>query len=80
MNVIKNGDIAITAAYDEVIIGGIKISGMTKREHFAAMAMQGLLSNPNIVTYSGTNDKSDRVRDMSVNYADGLLTALEQGQ
>jgi len=51
-----------------------------RREHFAAMAMQGLLANPNIVNAGGTNDKSDRVRDMAVNYADGLLAALEKGQ
>ena len=54
--------------------------GLTKREHFAAMAMQGLLSNPNLVHYSGTDDKADRVRDMAVNYADGLLKALEESK
>ena len=54
--------------------------GLTKREHFAAMAMQGLLSNPNLVHYSGTDDKADRMRDMAVNYADGLLKALEEAE
>lgn len=50
--------------------------GLSKREHFAAMAMQGLLSNPAII---------DTLNDLSYKYiansaavqADALLERLE---
>ena len=48
-------------------------SGLTKREQFAAMAMQGLLVN------MGRNEFNDCVvvADEAVNAADALLKALE---
>ena len=47
--------------------------GLTKREHFAAIAMQGLLVN------MGRNEFNDCVvvADEAVNAADALLKALE---
>lgn len=50
--------------------------GLTKREHFAAIAMQGLLVN------MGRNEFNDCVvvADEAVNAADALLAALNQPQ
>jgi len=47
--------------------------GLTKREHFAAMAMQGILAGGR----SWTSD-SDAVAKDAVIYADKLLKQLEQ--
>lgn len=51
-------------------------SGLTKREYFAAMAMQGILSNSKDWT------DSDRclnwVSESSVKYADSLIEALNK--
>ena len=45
--------------------------GLTKREYFAAMAMQGLMSCPNV---TGT---AYIIAEESVKQADALLKALE---
>jgi len=50
------------------------LMGLTKREYFAAMAMQGLLSNPEQI--NTTNFEWVAVH--SVGYADELLKQLEQ--
>ena len=51
---------------------GIKIyTGLTKREHFAAMAMQGLISEINVHNYKD-------LAEYSVRAADALLKELEQ--
>lgn len=49
--------------------------GVTKREYFAAMAMQGALANnyPNIVSLS-----SEQVARLSIEHADELLKQLDQ--
>ena len=59
--------------------------GLTKREHFAAMAMQGLLSNPGGVvqanSMSGTNwcnCDADDMAQWSVSCADALLAELDK--
>lgn len=44
-------------------------SGLTKRELFAAMALQGLLANP------ATNGKRDEIAFDAVMYADELTSA-----
>lgn len=49
--------------------------GLTKREHFAAMAMQGILSNSR--TIDNDDDHSEWVAKRSVGQADALLKALE---
>ncbi|MBR9878652.1 MAG: hypothetical protein GYB17_03960 [Gammaproteobacteria bacterium] len=58
--------------------------GLTKREHFAAMAMQGLLSNPggpvqhNPISGTGyCNSDAGIVAAWSLEIADALLTAME---
>ena len=45
--------------------------GLTKREHFAAMAMQGLAA-------SGNRELSRDVAFLAVAYADALLAELEK--
>ena len=50
--------------------GSVTCLGLTKREYFAAMAMQGLLANPNISCV--TSD--------AVLYADKLISALNEIQ
>lgn len=47
--------------------------GLTKREHFAAMAMQGLLSNPSQIDTTNF----EWVAQHATGYADELLTQLE---
>jgi hypothetical protein len=50
--------------------------GLTKREHFAAMAMQGIASNHRLVDDAGA---AKWVASQSLAYADALLEALEKG-
>tara|TARA_R110000764_G_scaffold22255_1_gene55664 strand:+ start:43 stop:216 length:174 start_codon:yes stop_codon:yes gene_type:complete len=45
--------------------------GLTKREHFAGLAMQGLLAH-----YGSSDDQSYEI--LAVYYADELLKELEQ--
>jgi hypothetical protein len=47
--------------------------GLTKREYFAAMAMQGLLAN-----YSNRGMNIDIIVKQSVNAADALINALNE--
>lgn len=49
----------------------VKKPGMTKREYFAAMAMQGILANPNRI------NKLNYAAEESVNEADALIRKLE---
>ena len=51
--------------------------GLTKREHFAAMAMQGLLSN-NVITDHEDNIAPNWVAKAALLQADTLLKALEE--
>ena len=46
--------------------------GLTKRELIAAMAMQGMLANSNLVNGSTTN----LIADWAVDYADALIERL----
>ena len=55
-------------------------NGLTKREYFAGLAMQGMLSNPN----AGTIKDGQRLVDItdiangSIKFADELLKQLEK--
>ncbi len=49
--------------------------GLTKREHFAVMAMQGLLCNP-----KNDRDSGSTLAEYSVEYADELLIALAKAE
>lgn len=52
--------------------------GITKRELFAAMAMQGLLSNPNKLTDHWKTWNADNYAEDAVLLADVLLEALSK--
>ena len=53
------------------------VPGMTIREHFAAMAMQGFLSNRLEVPSTEGKKLVDFIAKCSVDYANALLKALE---
>ena len=57
--------------------GDIYTKGLTKREYFAAMAMQGMLANTN-VSY-GASDAVFYTSD-AVFWADKLIKALNESQ
>jgi hypothetical protein len=51
-----------------------EVGGLTIREHFAAMAMQGLLSNLSDIRREGFNDKD--IEAYAVMRADALIAEL----
>jgi hypothetical protein len=57
--------------YDEVLIGATYHEGLTKREYFAALAVQGYLS-------SGTAGKPLDVAQAAIEYADALIAGLKK--
>lgn len=54
--------------------------GITMREYFAGLAMQGMLANPERHTHNADGETwaADALGEASVRYADALLLALEQ--
>ena len=57
--------------------------GLTKREYFAAMAMQGIAAHPNNAIIDAVAEQegvraSDAMARLAVLYADALLRALEK--
>lgn len=46
--------------------------GLTKLEHFAGLAMQGLLANPNIIL------SPQKIADIALQYAEELLNQLNK--
>lgn len=85
---IKNGDMPAkpTPYMDMVNMSGelhCDNAGLTKREQFAAMAMQGMLSNKYVSDFSAeiNDDSYDRPNGLAnnaVRYADALLAQLEE--
>jgi len=61
----------LTAHGDPVVI--TDQYGLTKREYFAAMAMQGLLTSTKYILYPITQVAKD-----AVNYADALIKELNK--
>lgn len=55
--------------------GGVQYYGLGKRELLAAMAMQGMLANP-----EGGDRHQDLIADYAVSYADALLAELAKVQ
>jgi hypothetical protein len=54
--------------------------GLSKREYFAAKAMQAMISNPNVKRPSAGDklkDDIEKFSNIAVEYADGLISALE---
>jgi hypothetical protein len=54
------------------------MSGLTKREHFAAMAMQGIMANENFIPNKESWEYA--ATTAAVSSADALLKALEENQ
>ena len=52
-------------------------SGLTKREYFAGLAMQGLLALPDKGTYGSFDEAIEWMCEVSVKFADELLKQLE---
>lgn len=74
MNV-ENKDLPAFAAvgYD-ALGGGYSQDGLSKREYFAGLAMQGLLSNPGQIDTTNF----EWVAEHAVGYADKLLDTLSK--
>jgi hypothetical protein len=53
----------------------VNMSGLTKREHFAAMAMQGIMAN---MSTKMTFNKHEGKAALSVEIADALLKELDK--
>ena len=53
-------------------------SGLTKREHYAGLAMQGLLALPDKGTYGSFDEAIEWMCEVSVKFADELLKQLEE--
>lgn len=85
---IKNGDLPAMPVdtaqlYESRCNGGsweLGSLGLTKREQFAAMAMQGLLSgnNADCDLYETSVEWVSNLTEVSVEFADALLAALER--
>ena len=48
--------------------------GLTKREYFAALAMQGLLANQH--SFAASENSKQAIEIVAVSFADGLIDAL----
>ena len=53
-------------------------SGLTKREHYAGLAMQGLLALPDKGTFGSFDEAIERICEVSVKFADELFKQLEE--
>ena len=51
--------------------------GLTKREYFAGLAMQGLLALPDKGTFGSFDEAIEWICEVSVKFADELLKQLE---
>ena len=51
--------------------------GLTKREYFAVLALQGLLALPDKGTYNSFDEAIERICELSIKFADELLKQLE---
>ena len=69
----ENKTITAEAAFPLISSDGMLVNhGLTKREYFAGLAMQGMLSIPN------TGLTCDGITKRAVQAADSLLKALEE--
>ena len=72
----NSGDAAFARPYTEY---GSSQEGLTKREYFAALVLQGLIANEGA---AGVSSSADMEKDCkrSVAYADFLVNALNEKQ
>ena len=66
----KDGDVKHEAALKNKKFLNDCLLGLTKREYFAAFAMQGFIANANVIW--------EEIPKSSVKYADALLKELEK--
>lgn len=66
---IAGGDKSVVSAHDANNVNTFD-AGLTKREYFAAMAMQGLVSNSKAINEPST------IANRAIKYADELLKIL----
>ncbi len=67
---IKNGECGAFACASD----GAHQAGLTKREYFAGLAMQGMLANPEVIK----SISDDKIITYSLKYSDILLKELEK--
>ena len=78
INPLKRANNAFYDEKDESFINRIKpLIGLTKREYFAGLAMQAMISNPNIIRPKEIDEDFIRFSDRAIRYADELLKQLE---
>ena len=80
INPLKRANNAFYDEQDEPFISRVKpLIGLTKREHYAGLAMQGLLANCNGGMTSGGNHvfSPNGISELAVLHADELLKQLE---
>ena len=76
VNPVKGANDTLLTANDLGYIEQCKpFIGLSKREHFAAMAMQGLLSNSTIHSWSD-DQYYNQISKQAVTHADALLKEL----
>jgi hypothetical protein len=56
---------------------GIMQEGLTKREYFAGVALQGMLANSSLCKTITTNDEIETLCNASILFSDELLKKLE---
>lgn len=80
----KNADLPAMPVIDWDIKDGKAVQftsseGLTKREHFAAMAMKGLLSSDDSsICFYKSDSSAQHIAESAVAYADALLAELER--
>ena len=62
---------------DDFVNKWTPLIGLTKREYFAGLAMQGLLALPDKGTYNSFDEAIERICEVSIKFADELLKQLE---
>ena len=81
----KNADRPINPIVQEEYIAGNRIlqctqAGLTKREHFAGLAMQAVISTINKPDMDSVLEIPKNTAQWAVKFADELLKALESDQ
>jgi len=67
-------------AFPATLEGAEEWSGLTRREHLAAMAFQGMIASGIMASASGrmsSASTSKKIAELAVDYADALIEALE---
>ena len=71
----------VGSALSKITVTDVENRGLTKRELFAAMAMQGLVANTDVINNSHMRkdmDLADTTAENALALADTLIEALEE--